>query len=319
MGLSFLSPEGALVALALVVPALAFVALERRGARVRRSLGLGAPRMRTTLAPLVALAAVVGLIAAAAAEPVLERASARSQRTDAEAFFVFDISRSMLAAAGPDAPTRLERAREAAHALRAAIPEVPAGIASFTDRALPHLFPTADQGVFAATLERSLAIERPPPVDFYAHQATSLAAVSALPRLRYFSPEARRRLMVVFTDGETNPVSADALARAFARRPRIATVYVHVWDADERVYTTSLPEPGYRPAPGSRAELARVAAATGGRAFSEHELEDVRAAAERALGDGPLRRGEGDDFRLAPYVTLAALLPLAFLLRRRNV
>lgn len=319
MGVSFLSPHAALLAVAFVVPALAFVALERRAAQVRRALGLAPPPARTTLAPLLALAAVVGLLAAAAAEPVLERASARSQRTDAEAFFVFDISRSMLAAAGPDSPTRLDRAREAAHALRSAIPAVPVGIASFTDRALPHLFPTADQGVFAATLERSLGIERPPPVEFYAHQATSLGALSAVARLRYFSPEAKRRLMVVFTDGETNPVSTDALARAFARRPRIATLYVHLWDADERVYTTSLPEPGYRPTPSSGVELARVASATGGRAFSEAELEEVRGAVKNALGEGPLRPREGDDFRLAPYVTLAALLPLAFLLRRRNV
>ena len=37
------------------------------------------------------------------------------------------------------------------------------GIASLTDRVLPHLFPSTDVDVFEATIERSMAIERPPP------------------------------------------------------------------------------------------------------------------------------------------------------------
>jgi hypothetical protein len=67
--------------------------------------------------------------------------------------------------------------------------------------------------------------------------------------------------------------------------------------------------------------LERVATAVGGRVYDEDDRGGVLVAAERAIGSGPTaeRRVEGQRLALMPYVTLAALLPLAFLLWRRNV
>ena len=52
----------------------------------------------------------------------------------------------MAASATPNSPTRLERAVAAAVKLRASIPDVPAGVATLTDRVLPDLFPVPDIG-----------------------------------------------------------------------------------------------------------------------------------------------------------------------------
>ena len=161
--MTLLAPAGLLLALG-VVPALALLARgERRAGRIRSLLGLLPPGRFRRGGPAVALCVAAALLALAASRPVVRETQARYVRSDAEAIFALDISRSMLAAASPSAPDRLARAKAAAETLRAAIPDVPAGVASFTDRALPNLFPTADAGVFAATVDRSVAIERPPP------------------------------------------------------------------------------------------------------------------------------------------------------------
>src|SRR5207245_1127951 len=80
----------------------------------------------------------------AGTQPTLVRRSQHHVRKDAQAWFVLDTSLSMKAAAGPAAPTRFERAQALAIRLRRKLGDVPVGIASITDRALPHLFPTAD-------------------------------------------------------------------------------------------------------------------------------------------------------------------------------
>ena len=72
-------------------------------------------------------------------------------RTDAEAFVVLDVSRSMLAQSSLTRPQRIERAKAAAIELRRGLPDVRVGVASLTDRVLPHLFPSADEKVFEAT------------------------------------------------------------------------------------------------------------------------------------------------------------------------
>ena len=135
-----------------------------RGARARsappgaRPAALGfatAPRERVQP---VALAATVCLLALAAAQPALTGGRARV-RTDAAVLFVVDTSRSMLAGA------RLEQARARAIALRGSVPELPAGVATLTDRVLPDLLPTADAGVFAATLHRAVRVDEPPPQE----------------------------------------------------------------------------------------------------------------------------------------------------------
>ncbi|MBA3428012.1 MAG: hypothetical protein H0U07_05495 [Actinobacteria bacterium] len=313
--LSFLTPLGALVALAGLLPLGFFALRERRAKQVRDTLGLTDPGAGRTL--LIALAAVSILTGIAAAQPVIDRAQARQERADAEVLFVFDTTRSMYASAGAGEPTRFDRARRIARDIRAALPQVRAGVGSLTDRALPHLFPTIDGSTFRSTLARSIAIERPPPSS-YSRLATDLNGLAAVGRQGYFLPETRKRLLIVLTDGETEGVRAE-LPAAF-RKARIRTIFVHVWRANESIFLTSRPEPDYRSDPQSRETLARFAAAVEGTTFSEDESATIVERAQAELGEGPTRsRSQRDLLALMPYLTLAAVLPLGLIIGRRNL
>ena len=162
------------------------------------------------------------LLGIAAAQPAIRAPETANVRTDAQAMFVIDTSRSMLAGSGPGEPTRLARAQRAAMRLRSALDDVPAGVGTLTDRALPNLLPVADVAAFDATVERAIGIERPPPQEVNV-TATTLAPLSELATQGYYSPSARRRLLVVLTDGESRSVRrrrgrTGARARAAASR-----------------------------------------------------------------------------------------------------
>ena len=192
--LTFLSPLGALACLAAVLPVAAFMLARTRASRAATAIGLPEPgRGRGRLLLLAAACCAFGL---AAAQPAVSRDGGREVRSDVEALFVVDVSRSMLAAAGPADATRLERARAAALKLRAAIPEVRSGLAGLTDRALPYLFPTLDQRVFASTLQEAATIESPPPQQV-ARVATSFDALAGLGSRGFFTPKVERRVCVV--------------------------------------------------------------------------------------------------------------------------
>ena len=322
MELVFLTPLAGALGLAAVLPFAVFHGRRRKAAEVRGALGLTGASRSGTATTLLSLLLVPALLGLAAAQPVLDRTRARPERTDAQALFVLDTSRSMLASSGRDGTTRLERARSAAISLQTSLETIPVGLASFTERMLPYVLATTDSRVVAATLADSMGIERarPLPSFSFAQRATTLGALTAVPTANYFAPSASRRLLVVFTDGETNDVPA-TLARAFGRRPRIETIFVRFWQPEERVYATGVAERSYAPDPTSEAKLARVASMVGGQVFPEQALDAARNAAQRSLGSGPTisRRSNGERVALMPYVTLAAFVPLAFLLWRRNL
>jgi von Willebrand factor type A domain len=319
--LTFITPLALLFALVAIVPLVVYLLRERRLAGVRRALRIARPPIGSQLVLMVAVAAVPALLGLAAAQPVVETTRRVQERTDVQAFVVLDVSRSMLASTSPGAPTRFDRARSFALGLREAFPEVPFGVASLTDRVLPHVFPTTDERVFEAALERALGIEQPPPsTAYYVALATKLGSLQAVPEQNFFPPAAKKRVLVVLTDGETQPPDA-TLARAFEGQPRVATMYVRFGSADERIYETGVAEGGYRPNPRSAALLARVAEATHGQVFDERDAADAQEAVRAAVGTGETITIDEDSGRLAlmPYVTLAALVPLALILLRRNV
>ncbi len=317
MELSFLTPVAALVALAGILPLAVHLWRERRARQVRAALRLRHPSPATDRTLLAALVAVPLLIGVAAAQPVLDRAEARQERTDAEIMFVFDTTRSMYASGGVREPTRFDRARRIGNTIREAVPQVRAGVASLTDRTLPHLFPTIDGSTFRSTLARAIGIERPPPSS-YARLATDLNGLAAVGRQGYFSPEARKRVLIVLTDGETEKVGA-GLPVAL-RRAGIRTILVHVWRASESIFLTARAEHEYRPDPSSEGTLVQFAAAVGGSAFAEDDVAAIVGRVRAELGKGATRQREQRDLlALMPYATLAAALPLALVLRRRNL
>jgi hypothetical protein len=147
--------------------------------------------------------------------------------------------------------------------------------------------------------------------------ATDLNALSSFVGNSYFSPAARKRLLVVLTDGESRSIEPRL---AQLDRAGIRTIFVHVWGADESIWRPKGAEPQYRPDPGSRQTLAQAAALIDGEVFDEGDIGGVVHQARAALGEGETRpREQRDFFALMPYVMLAAVLPLGFLLRHRSL
>jgi len=313
---SFLTPLAALVTLVGLLPLAAFVRRERRARAVRKALDLAEPASRLQGRLLAALVAVPLLTGVAAAQPVIDRSQPLPERTDAEIFVVLDTSRSMLAAKTQSTPTRMERAHTAAIAIRDRLAEIPAGVAQLTDWTVPHLFPTVDPATFRFVLERSVYVE-----SLGAREesvlATDLNALSAFAGDSYFSPTARKRLLLVLTDGESRPIQPGLTQ---LREASIRTIFVHVWSAEESIWRPKGAEPQYRPDPISRRALAQAAALVDGEVFEEGDIGGIVEQARAELGRGETRpREQRDLLALMPYVTLAALLPLGILLRHRNL
>lgn len=320
LSLVFLSPLGALIALGALLPIVAGLLVARRARGLRGALGVSRAPRSLLLLPAVAAVALGGLVGLAAAQPVAEDETTLEVRQDAEVYVVLDISRSMLASSGASGATRLERAKDVAVKLRSALPGVKIGVASLTDRVLPHLFPSADEDAYRATVDLAVDIERPPPRSSFLTTATSLDALADIAPRRFFSPEAEKRVLVVLTDGETPTINAGRIARSFGRPPGIAATFVHLWGADERVYTRGLPEPQYRPDPAAREDLDGLARAVDAEIFGEGDVGGIAREVRRALADGPTAK-EGlrrERTALAPYVLLLAFLPLGVLLWKRD-
>ncbi len=289
--MSFLSPLAALVAVAVVVPLAAHALLELRARRVSRRLGLEPPPLRSRLGVPGAIAVVAGLLGIAAAQPVVSGTRMHAGRSDAQVYVLFDASRSMLARASADAPDRLVRAKKLALQFRHGIPAVPFGIASLTDRVLR----TEDL-------------------------ATDYNSLGNLATNNYYRPAVRKRLLVVMSDGESRFFDEVALGRALSKG-HVRVLFVHLWDAGEKIYLQRKNvDPGYRPDPQSAGAAGRIAAAGDGEVVGE-DSGVLIGKAKAFLGSGPETKVREQRTRvsLGPYVALAALLPLGFVLLRRNL
>ncbi len=319
--MEFLTPHAALIALAGFVPLATALAVQRRNARARRLLGLPDPGRAARLELPVAIAVLTGILGLAAAQPVLHTERTRLTRLDAEAFVAMDTSRSMLASASARSPTRLDRARRIALRIRAAIPDVPTGIGTFTDRPLPLLLPTSDGEAFAASVQKAIGIERPPPLGS-GLTVSSFDAIAPIPTSGYYTPGTKRKLLVVITDAESEGFSVVTLHRDFGPPPKTAVVVVRVGGGGERVYgPDGLPESAYIPPPATGRQLGTFLEATHGRAFGEATVPGAEDAARAALGAGPTAKLDTSSGRreLAPWLVLVAIVPLGAVLLRRNL
>lgn len=320
MRLVFLTPVAALVALVAIVPLVAFYFVRKRGERTRALVGLDDPPKRAYVLPVTAIALIGLLLGLAASQPVLQFREKVRVRTDAEALFVVDTTKSMLARTRPGGATRLERAKQDALRLRNALPSIPVGLASVTDRTLPYLFPSSNENAFRATLAQSVGIERPPPVEELLTRVTRLDTLGAVATQGFFSPSAKKRLLVVFTDGESLPQTNAHITSIFRRPPGIETTFVQVWKPNERVFRGRLPDPAYRSDPAARKTLDRFAGVLGADVFSENQLGSATLTVKGLAGSGPTVE-RGDRLRhiaFAPFLAAAAFLPLALLLWRRD-
>ena len=316
-GVSFLTPLDGLFVLAAVVPLAALLRTERRAARVRSLLRIDSPRRRALAPVVLSLIALPALVAVAAAQPVVVRQELVNERADAQGYILFDTSLSMSAAAGPHSATRLARAKRLAVKLQDALPDVPLGIGSMTDRSLPNLLPTTDSTLFDRTVAQSVQIDSPPPSQLYPDRATTFDALIPIVESHFYSSSVQRRLLIVLTDGEAAKISA--LLKLSIQR-RVTPVFVHVWAPGERIFRRGKPVPRYIADPTSAAALNEVAQITDGRVFDEHQLHKIVGAARDAVGSAGSEAVVNTYARvaLAPWFVLGGVAPLGFLLWRRN-
>ncbi|HEY3541785.1 MAG TPA: vWA domain-containing protein [Gaiellaceae bacterium] len=319
MGISFLTPAASLFALAALVPLGALVLAYRRARHVHTQLRLPAPPSRRLVAPVAAIVALGGLVAAAAAQPIVVHRHDEQARTDAQVFIVFDTSTSMRAAAGAGAPIRLVRAKRLAIKLERSFPDIPFGVVSMTDRALPNLMPTVDRALFDRAVRQSIAINRPPPSQPHRGRATTFDAIVPLVQANFFPPAAKRRVLIVFTDGEATPLSPlTKLSLEHGPTP----LFVHVWQPDDRIRNKGgSPEGGYTADRDSAEVLADLAAGTAGHVYTEKQLDALKRGTRRAVGTAASHTLVSSYARvpLAEWFILAAVAPLGFLLWRRNL
>jgi hypothetical protein len=321
VSISFVTPLGALVVLFALLPLGVLAAEEQRLRALCRRLGLRPPGARPTLAVGAAIVALAGVIALAAAQPVVARHKTLKARADAEVFFVFDVSRSMAARTG-DGPTRLDRARADAKRLRARLGDVPVGVASITDRVLPHLFPSVSVNAFDGVLDEALAVDRPTTaLDYGDTLGTKLGALADIVTAKYFGARAKHRVVVVFTDGETRQDNLSDLPSRF-RDGNMQALFFRYWGPNERVYDSAGQlNPAYTPDLTSAATMQTLATSLATRVYGSNDVGAAAATIRHDVGRGPtVTRGRELSSRLlTPYVLLFALLPLAFVLWRRNL
>jgi VWA domain-containing protein len=321
LGVSFLTPLWALFALVAAIPLAALVLTERRTQQIRRLFAVPGPRKRALVPVVVALVLLPVLVGIAAAQPIVVRQQLLRERSDAQAFFVFDTSLSMSARGALGAPSRLARSERFARALRSRLPDVPVGIATMTDRTLPDLMPTTDAALFSRTLAESVGINRPPPSQAYRGRATTFEALVPILQSHFFSTSSRHKLIVVFTDGESSRLPSILKYQLVPVRG-LSVLLVHVWQPGERIFNANgRPERGYVADPTSAADLASFARLIGGKSFPENQLGRIAAAAQADVGHAGTERRVETYARvaLAPWFLLGGVIPLAFLLWRRNL
>jgi hypothetical protein len=315
----FLSPLGALIAAVALLPLAAVAIRERRGERVRTTLSLTRAPLRSNAPIAVAAVATVAVLALAAAQPALRVHDVRRARTDAEAYLVLDISKSMAASAHPGSATRLAHAIAAARKVSAGLSDIPQGVATLTDRVLPSLLPTTTPGAVDTVLRDAIAVDQPPPFLADAERATSFQQLQNLGFDNFFGNHLKRRLAILFSDGESAPYYPLTLATTL-QVEHIGLVIVRSWGAGDRISGGKKTDP-YRSDPSTTAPLDALARLMHSRVFSVHETGDAVKAARAYLGSGPTVVAGNQD-RTVPldrYVVLAVALPLGFALARRNL
>jgi hypothetical protein len=293
--------------------------MEGRSRRLRRLFALATPRRRDLAVAAGALALLPALVAVAAAQPVIVRQQSLTQRVDAQAFFVFDTSLSMSARDGRHTPDRLARAVQEAERVIPTLGDIPVGVATMTDRVLPDLMPTTNDGLVLRTLQQSVGIDRPPPSQLYPTRATSLQALFPLANGHLFAPSVTHRILVVFTDGEANPLPV-GIGYALAQQVKTPPLFVHVWSRSEHIYVRGRIDRRYVPDPSSTRVLDQFAALTHGRVFGENDMRQLGQTIHARAGSTPAHTEVLGYARiaLAPWILLVSVIPLGFLLWRRN-
>lgn len=275
---------------------------------------------------------LIVFLAVAASRPALTLEESMTVRTDAAVIFVFDVSGSMLAQESPQAHTRLERAKIITADIAQRFPEISFGIAVFTSNAYSHLPPLHDKPLFERALEDVVDIGSVPTKPSQETVTTDLAAIRQLAVSDFFPDVAEKKIVVLFTDGETS-ASFYELRQAVESITRngIALIIVGVGKENERVFVRNermqivygrdgkaiaashLPKPNFAMLRDVIAPLA------GGEFVAERDRDELRAAIREELGSGDTAVIGSRTILIdvSRFFLAAALVPFMFLLIKR--
>jgi hypothetical protein len=304
-----------------LIPLSAFVLIEARTRVLRRHFALKPPKQRELVTAAVSLALLPALVGIAATQPVLVHKAELTQRLDTQLFLFFDTSLSMSARTGPHGATRLARAKQEARALIPQLGNIPVGVATMTDRVLPCLMPDTNSALVLRTVDQSVQINEPPPSRNYHGRASTFNALIPLAIDGFFPTSVKHPIVVIFTDGEEQAPPPPIGQYGYAGDVTIPPIFVHIWAPTERIYVQGHIDPSYRPDPTSGAVLTHFAALTHGHVFSEGDIGGLLGAIRAEAGsESETTKILGlTRIELGPWLLLAGILPLAYLLWQRNV
>ncbi len=210
-----------------------------------------------------------------------------SVRTDAEAFYVFDVSRSMLAAssAGAHAPHRAcGGSRGEVHGPLA---KLPSGVASLTDRVLPHLFPTGGRGGLHRH-PRARAHHRPSAAPGLrpGGERSSRRSIRS-PATPSSARASKHRVVIVLTDGESRPYDVADLRQTLASGPPLDFIVVRIWTSPDRVWNGDTQVADYRADPSSERRTGQLASRPAPRSSRQVTQTASSAPCGSSVGSGP--------------------------------
>ena len=324
-GLSFLTPLDALFALAAALPARR---APRHGAARRHGSGAcsrcraraAAPSFRwSSRSSLLHVARRGRRRTAGRRAPASSSASGRTHRRSSSS------TRRCRCGVGRTRQADAARAREADR-VAASAPrsrDVPVGIASMTDRSLPNLMPTTDRALFKRTLAQSVR-HRPAAAEPGCTRDARDDVPGARPARRVALLLAGRPAAAARRLHRRRGVEDLAVPQHHAPPARRRRVFVHVWAAGRAdLQRDGDADPNYVSDPTSAAALDQVAEITGGRHSFTEERDGPRSRMRRATRSAMRRHATHVDayarVALAPWFVLAGIVPLAFLLWRRNL
>ena len=198
MDVTFLTPLAGLVALLVALPLAVMLLTERRvcrGARARCGCPSRGPRGRWPRSRSSSSPRCSGSERRSRRSTRTEDRLARGRRRGVRRLRHLALDARLR---GAQARTRGSRAlRPPRCACAASCPRSRSGLASLTDRVLPHLLATTNQAAFEATVRRTLGVDRPPPLQRANRVASTFDALRVRPDsqlLRARREEAPRRL-----------------------------------------------------------------------------------------------------------------------------
>jgi hypothetical protein len=162
-----------------------------------------------------------------------------------------------------------------------------------------------------AVIDHSLRILQPQPVAYTTPRASSLAALSLAADRSYFNPSSRKRVLVVFSDLDSDFFSLDGTLRLL-RKHRIEPFLVRVARPGERVFDPTGRPYAYVSVSTVTVEALRQA---NWHAFEEAETARLVAEIRSYLGVGPVgKSGVVESQRsLSSFLAVAALAVAAAL------